>query len=105
MSGHLLEVGGSQWNSDPGAGGNRKEKAVWRPSLQKNWRGVVLLLACFDGFSAGAASFGSTNVAPLRMARKDLPVLTRVAQVRALSPEEPARGYPVKLQAGGTFLN
>ncbi len=51
----------------------------------------LLCLAGIGAVAAGAAEPG-------------LPLLTTVQQVRQLSPEEAARGYPVKLQGVLTFL-
>ncbi|MDB6122956.1 MAG: histidine kinase [Pedosphaera sp.] len=105
MSDHLLEDGSGRRDSDLSLGDDRKENEMWPRSFQKNWRCIVLLLACFDTCSTCAFSLGLTNVTLPQMARKDLPVLTSVAQVRALSPEEAARGFPIKLQAVVTFYN
>src|SRR6266568_4648039 len=105
MSEQLSDIGSSQRDFDQSLGADRKGKEMWRRSLQKNWRWIVLCLSCFDTFSVLADSVDLTNVAPLGMVQKDLPVLTSVAQVRALSPEEAARGFPVKLQAVVTSYN
>ncbi len=53
-------------------------------------------LLCLAGIGIGAAV--------ARAAEPGLPLLTTVQQVRQLSPEEAARGYPVKLQGVLTFL-
>ncbi|HWD20558.1 MAG TPA: sensor histidine kinase [Verrucomicrobiae bacterium] len=56
---------------------------------------ATAVAATFAAGGAGAFAESSTN----------LPVLTTVAAVRALNPEQAARGYPVELHAVVTFYN
>ena len=52
--------------------------------------GAIAVLACFPGLGLGQES---------------LPLLTTIAQIRQLTPEQAALGYPVRLRALVTFHN
>src|SRR5438445_8194778 len=63
----------------------------------------LLLLIWLGNFSAHSA--GLTTTESKQGLQENLPVLTTIAQIRALSPKEAARKYPIKLQATVTFYN
>ena len=61
--------------------------------------GLVLGL----GISCLAVPIGKLQAQPQRTATSSLPLLTRIAQVRHLTPEQAKLGYPVRLRAVVTY--
>lgn len=66
------------------------------PSTLRSWRGRAKL--CFAWCAKCCALLACMPVALAQSTQPALPLLTRAEQIRQLTPEEAARGYPVRVR-------